>query len=54
MDDQFNTACINVLDETMMEWFIKFCPEFMFVEHKPHCFGNENHVVCGGLTSIMW
>ena len=54
MAQQFFPSCINVLDESMMEWFNKWCPGFMCGGRKPHPFGNERHIHyvesidCGG------
>ena len=38
MAEEFNPSWINVLDESMMEWFNKYAPGFMCVGHKPHPF----------------
>ena len=54
MAEEFNPSWINVLDESMMEWFNKYAPQFMCVGSKPHPFGNERHTICCGLTSIFW
>ena len=54
MAEEFNPSWINVLDESMMEWFNKYAPQFMCVGSKPHTFGNERHTICCGLTSIFW
>ena len=54
MDQQFFLACINVPDESIMEWFNKWVPGFMCVGHKPHPFGNEWHTICCALNSILW
>ena len=51
---QFLTSWINVLDESMMEWFNKWAPGFMCVGRKPHPFGNYWHTICCALTSILW
>ena len=40
MAEEFNPSLINVLDESMMEWFKKYAPIFMCVGRKPHSFGN--------------
>ena len=40
MAQQFLPSWINVLDESMMEWFNKWAPVFMCVGRKPHPFGN--------------
>ena len=45
MDQQFLPSCINVIDESMMEWFNKWDPGFMFVGRKPHPFGNDWHAI---------
>ena len=37
-----------------MEWFNKWAPVFMCVGRKPHPFGNERHIMCCALTSILW
>ena len=39
--EEFNPSWINVLDESMMEWFNKYAPGFMCIGSKPHHFGNE-------------
>ena len=54
MAQHFFPAWINVLDESMMEWFNKWGPGFMCVVRKPHPFGNERHTICCALTSILW
>lgn len=54
MDEEFDTSWINVLDESMMEWYNKYAPGFMCVGRKPHPFGNERHTICCGLTTILW
>jgi hypothetical protein len=54
MADEFSPSWINVLDESMMEWFNKYAPGFMCVGRKPHPFGNERHTICCALTSILW
>ena len=38
----------------MMEWFNKYAPGFMCVGRKPHPFGNQRHIICFGLMSILW
>ena len=43
MDEEFDTSWINVLDESMMEWYNKYAPGFMCVGRKPHPFGNERY-----------
>ena len=53
MAQQFFPSCINILDESMMEWFNKWSPGFMCVGRKPHPFGNEWHTICCALTSII-
>ena len=54
MAEDFNPSWINVLDESMMEWFDKYAPGFMCVGRKPFPFGNKRHTICCGLTSILW
>ena len=54
MEDEFIPSWMSILDESMMEWFNKYCPGFMCVGHKPHPFGNERHTICCALTSIMF
>jgi hypothetical protein len=54
MEDEFDPSWMNVLDESMMEWFNKYAPGFMCVGRKPHPFGNERHTICCGTTTIMW
>ena len=54
MDQQFFPLWINVIDESMMDWFNKWAPGFICVGRKPHRFGNEQHTICCALTSIMW
>ena len=51
---QFLPSLINVIDESMMEWFSKWDSGFMCVVRKPHPFGNERHTICWDFTSIMW
>ena len=51
---QFLPSWINVLDESIMEWFKKWDPGFMCVGRKPHPFGNERHTISCALTSIRW
>ena len=40
MFEWFNPSSINVLDESMMDWFYKYAPEFVCVGRKHHPFGN--------------
>ena len=54
MDQQFVPSCINVLDDSVMEWFNKWSPGFMCVGRKPHPFGNERHTIFCALASILW
>ena len=54
MAQQFLPSWINVLDESVMEWFNKCFPGFMCVGRKPHPFGNERHTISCALTSILW
>ena len=54
MAQQFLPSWINVLDESMMEWFNKWYPGFMCVGCKPHPFVNERHTMCCAITSILW
>ena len=54
MAQQFLPSWINVLDDSMMEWFNKWDPGFTCVRHNPHLFGNEWHTICCALTSILW
>ena len=54
MDQPFFPSWINVLDESMMEWFNKWAPRFMCVGRKPHPFDNERHTICCDLPSILW
>ena len=54
MAQQFFPSWINVIDESMMEWFNKWSPGFMCVGRKPHPFGNERHAIYCALTSILW
>ena len=49
----FNPSWINVLDESMMEWFKNNAPGFMCVGRKTHPFINKRHTICCGLTSIF-
>ena len=54
MEEKFNPGWINVLEEIIMERFNNYSPGFIFVGRKPHPFGNERHMICCGLTSILW
>ena len=54
MAQQYLPSCINVLDESMMEWSNKWSPGFICVGRKPHPFGNERHTISCALTSILW
>ena len=54
MAQQFLPSWINVLYDSVMEWFNKWSPVFMCVGRKPHPFGNERHTICCALTSILW
>ena len=47
----FHPSYINVLDESMMEWFNKYTPGC--VGSKPHPFGNERNANFCGLVSIL-
>ena len=51
--EEFNPSWINVMDESMMGWFNKYAPGFVFIQCKPHPFGNERHTVCCGLIYIQ-
>ena len=53
MAQQFLPSWINVMDESIMEWFNKWSPGFMCVGRKPHPFGNERHKIFCALTSIL-
>ena len=51
----FEPSWVNVLDESMQEWIIKYtCTAWMYVGRKPHSFGNERHTIACGLSTIMW
>ena len=54
MEDEFSLSWISLLYESMMEWINRECPDFIFVGHKPHHFGNERHTICCALTSILF
>ena len=54
MAQHFLPSWINVLDESMIEWFNKWDPGSMCVGRKPYSFGNERHTICCALTSILW
>ena len=54
MAQQFFSSWINVLDDSMMEWFNKCYPGVMCVGCKPHYFENEQHTICCDITYIMW
>ena len=54
MDQQFLSSCINVVDESMIEWLNNWATGFMCIGRKTHPFGNEHHTMCCALTSIQW
>ena len=54
MVQHFFPSWINVIDDSMMEWFNKWDRGFMCVVCKPHPFVNKRHTICCALTSIMW
>ena len=54
MAQQILPSWINVIGESMMEWFNKWSPGFRCVGRKPHPFGNERNTICCALTSILW
>ena len=54
MAEEFNPSLINVLDESMVDWFNKHAPRFMRVGHKLHLFGSERYTIFCGLTSLLW
>ena len=54
IEDKFNPGWINVLEKRIMEWFNKYYPGFMCVYRNPQPFGKERHMICCGLTSILW
>ena len=54
MDQQFLPWWINILDESMIEWFNKWGPVFIFVVCNPYPFGNEQHTIFCALASILW
>ena len=52
--NKFKQSCINVIDQSIMEWYNKFDPGFMCAGRKPYRFGNERHNICCGITLILW
>ena len=54
MAQHFLPLCINVIDDSMMRWFNKWAPGFMCFGPKPHIFGNERHIICCAITSILY
>ena len=54
MAHQFLPSWINVLDESMVEWFNKWAPGFMCVRQKLHPFGNERHTIFCAINPILW
>ena len=54
MAQQFLPSWINVLDDSMIEWFNKWSTGFMCVGRKPYPLGNERHTICCALTTILW
>ena len=51
---QFLPSWINVLDESMMEWFNKWALGLIYVGLKPHPFENQWHTIYCALASILW
>ena len=54
MEDEFSPSWVSVLDDSIMEWLNKYCPDFMCVGRKPHHFSNERHTISCSLTSILF
>ena len=54
MAQQFLPSWINVLDDSIMEWYNKWSPGFICVGRKPYPFVNERHAICCALASILW
>ena len=41
MEDNIDLYWINIIDESMMELFNKYAPEFMFFRHKQKFWGER-------------
>ena len=48
------SSWINVLDESMMEWFNRWAPGFMCVSRKQYPFDNDQHTSCCALNTVLW
>ena len=53
MTDEFISSWINVLNESVIQWYNKSSPLFVCVGHKPHIFVNERHAICCGIALIL-
>ena len=42
------------LDESMVVWFCKWAPGWMFVQREPHPFGNEYYTIGCGETRVIF
>ena len=54
MDQMFLPSWINLLDESMMEWFNKWDYEFMCVGRKQHPFRNDRNTIGCAPKYILW
>ena len=54
MAEEFNPSWINVLGESILEWFNGYALSFMCVGRKSHTLDNKRHTICCGLTYILW
>jgi len=55
MDDKFTPGYLSCLDESMVEWLNRLtCPGFMWVQRKPHPYGNEYHTIADAASKIIY
>ena len=54
MGEEFSPSWVSVLDDYMMKWLNKYCPDFICVGLKPDPYGNERHTISSALTSILF
>ncbi len=54
MESCFELSWLNCLDESMVSFLNKHCPNWVCVKHKPYPFGNEYHTIACCLSKIIF
>ncbi len=54
MEAVFDPSWITCLDESMVSFMNKFCPNWVCVKRKPQPFGNEYHTIACCLSKIIF